>query len=221
MKQEDLQYFFEKVENGQDLGHHRTVWWALGSKVIGFLSPYSGKKIKTISHCSIITNVDRRTPNVVRFAILQSTKGNGVHILSKMKICKTMYRYELFGFHKDEQIYWSPDISLDNNGLKAFERFQNIVVDKKYSHFLALKNVYIFRILKIYRLFLQVFFGVVIEDIDLAIQNLEDVTTFYCSELSERKDYEVGVISKDKYQDNPYPDPMTFISKKKTIIQIQ
>lgn len=216
----NLEYFYNTMQEGQDLGHHRTVWWAFGSKIIALFGKIGNPKTANKSHTSIIVNIIRY-PNKIEFQLLEATKKRGVHISSKRYIHKIGTQYCLGGFHKDEKLYWSSDVNLDNDGLKKLEVFQKAVVGKKYAKLSYLKRTYIQRFNHLFTKFIRWLFKIEIEDVDLRIKELKQIQCFYCSELSARKDYEIGVISKDIFQDNPYPDPMSFFKGKKKVLRIK
>jgi hypothetical protein len=215
--QENLKKFFYNIQEGQDLGHHRTKWWAIFSKLIAYFGNLGTTKSAKKSHTSIIVDVDRSRPHIVTFKLLEATKKRGVNISSQravVQLDKSKDKYTLLNFHKDEQLYWSDDVVLDNDGLKALERFQNAVVGKRYAKLSSFKKTYVLR-------FTEWFFKVDIEDIDFAITPLENASRFYCSQLSIRKDYQVGIITATQYQDNPYHDPMSFFKTKKNVLRIK
>jgi len=216
----NLYKFWNEIGEGQDLAHHRTVWWAFGSKIIAFFGRMGNPKTAKKSHTSIIVNVVRY-PNKVEFQLLEATKKRGVHISSSRYVYKIGTQYSLGGFHKDEKLYWSPDVKLDNEGLKKLEVFQKAVVGKKYAKLSYLKRTYIQRFNDLFTKFIRWLFKIEIENIDLYIQKLEDIQYFYCSELSARKDYEIGYINKNNFQDNPYPDPISFFKQKKTVLRLK
>lgn len=215
-----IERFWNEISDGQDLFHHRTKWSFIFSKIIALFGKIGNPRMLMVSHTSTIINVER-FPNKVEFQLLEATKKRGVNISTRRQVYKIGSQYSLGGFHKDEKLYWSPDIKPNNDTLKKLETFQKAVVGKKYTSIFFLRKAYTTRILKCLNTVVEWFFATKITDINFEIKELKNIDAFYCSQLNRRKDYEIGVISENDFADNPYTDPMSFARTKKEVLRVK
>ena len=218
MQKDNLHHFFENIENGQDLGHHITTWWFIGAKIIIFFGSIGNKTTPKISHTSTICNVRKLSKNRISFNLLESTKKMNVNISTKKYITRVADRkYVLTGFKKNENLYWDSGIKLNEEQKKAFKKFKNIVIGKKYSRMLRLRATYAVRLMQ----YISNSLHAGIENIDFVYKkDLDNIPSFFCSELAQRKNYELKIITEEEYNNNPHPDPMAFF-KGKNLKQLQ
>lgn len=243
-KKVPLELFFNNIEEGQQLFHHKTDWWAFGSKIIAWFGKFGSAKMPKKSHTSTIVDVVRTSStlgNDVIFSLFESTFANGVGIHPrtrritqriKLTIDKDgkikglpSGKYEIHGFAKNEYLYWCQGKPLIGQEKEKFRNTVKILCNGNipYAHIKNLKKTYFEKSLK----FISRFFGINIDGINLQIKTLEEKKKegFYCSELNHRLQYESGVITKDEYDNNPYPDPMELakilIKRKNKIIRIK
>ena len=219
--QNNLKRFFNEVQEGQDLGHHKTQWYMLGSHIIAFFGKIGNPRTAKKSHTSIIIDIERKR-NIIYFHLLESTVKYGVHKSIRKGIVRdTDGLYKFIGFDKKERLYWSPDVKLTTRQISAFNDFKSMVYGKRYSKIIDLRTTYAKRFVKKFVKFMSWFFKIKIDDVDFEIPSLQEIQSFYCSGLSARKNYELGVITKEEYANNPYPDPMEFFRGKKEILRIK
>jgi hypothetical protein len=219
--QNNLKKFFNEARDGQDLAHHKTKWYMLGSHIIAFFGKIGNQKTGSKSHTSVIIDI-KKGVNVMSFYLLESTYKHGVVYSKKKSVIKMPNGlFITTGFSKNEKLYWSPDVKLNKEDLKQLQLFADNVYGKKYANIHSLTTTYAVRFVKKFVRFIRWFFKVKISDVDFEIEALKDKKTFYCSELSARKDYELRLIKEEDYKNNPYPDPITFFNNKKEVLRVK
>lgn len=218
MKQTSLKRFFNEIHEGQILFHHKTDFWALGSKIIAWFGQFGNATMPKKSHTSQICEISKKETiwgTDVCFFLFESTVKRGVNIHPTVRCVRRWKdakgnltnKYELFGFSKNEFLYWA-DFETTGQQKEKFRNFVKTVTngEYKYTHITKLRRTYFYKTLRL----IARFFQINIANIGLEIKTLEEKKEegFYCSELNCRALYESGVITKEKYERNPYPAPM-------------